>query len=161
MTDPVFAVNQPRVISERIEGEVIMIDLVTGSYYSLNPVGAEIWAGFTAPTTLSQVTEAIVDRYANGNREDVASAVREFLDRLQAAELIVPAPDAEPASAPPLPNGSTPDGARPPFEAPALTAYTDMQDLLLLDPVHEVDEGGWPYALPKEPTQDESAPNPG
>jgi len=23
--------------------------------------------------------------------------------------------------------------------------YTDMQDLVLLDPVHEVDERGWPH----------------
>ena len=32
------------------------------------------------------------------------------------------------------------------FEAPALQVYTDMEDLLLLDPIHEVDEMGWPSA---------------
>ena len=32
------------------------------------------------------------------------------------------------------------------FEAPILQKYTDMQDLLLLDPIHEVDEAGWPHA---------------
>jgi hypothetical protein len=32
------------------------------------------------------------------------------------------------------------------FEAPELVAYTDMQELLLLDPIHEVDERGWPHA---------------
>jgi hypothetical protein len=25
-----------------------------------------------------------------------------------------------------------------------LQKFTDMQDLLLLDPIHEVDESGWP-----------------
>jgi hypothetical protein len=30
------------------------------------------------------------------------------------------------------------------FIAPVLAVYTDMQDLLLLDPIHDVDEIGWP-----------------
>ena len=33
---------------------------------------------------------------------------------------------------------------RPAFVAPALTRYTDVKDLLVLDPVHDVDEMGWP-----------------
>ena len=32
------------------------------------------------------------------------------------------------------------------FEAPKLSKYTDMEQLLLLDPVHDVDETGWPNA---------------
>ena len=39
------------------------------------------------------------------------------------------------------------DGLRAPFVAPELKRYADMQDLLLLDPVHDVDEKGWPNAL--------------
>jgi hypothetical protein len=31
-----------------------------------------------------------------------------------------------------------------PYSPPKLSAYTDMQELLLLDPVHEVDDAGWP-----------------
>jgi hypothetical protein len=27
---------------------------------------------------------------------------------------------------------------------PLLRKYTDMRDLLLLDPIHDVDEQGWP-----------------
>lgn len=34
------------------------------------------------------------------------------------------------------------------FQPPALESYTDMQDLLLLDPIHEVDEMGWPQKAP-------------
>jgi len=30
------------------------------------------------------------------------------------------------------------------FDAPVLHSYTDMQDVLLLDPIHDVDETGWP-----------------
>ncbi len=37
-------------------------------------------------------------------------------------------------------------GDRPAFEAPVLESYSDMQDLLLLDPIHDVDDAGWPVA---------------
>jgi hypothetical protein len=30
---------------------------------------------------------------------------------------------------------------------PVLDKYTDMQELLLLDPIHEVDDAGWPHTL--------------
>ena len=30
------------------------------------------------------------------------------------------------------------------FEHPTIEKYDDMQELLLLDPIHEVDEDGWP-----------------
>jgi hypothetical protein len=36
------------------------------------------------------------------------------------------------------------------FEPPVLEKFTDMQDLILLDPVHEVDERGWPH-VPRNP----------
>ena len=35
-------------------------------------------------------------------------------------------------------------GGLPPFEPPTLSKYKDMQDMLLLDPVHDVEEAGWP-----------------
>jgi hypothetical protein len=40
----------------------------------------------------------------------------------------------------------TPEGraVNAPFTPPALTKFTDMQDLLLLDPIHDVGSGGWP-----------------
>ncbi len=34
------------------------------------------------------------------------------------------------------------------FTNPVLEKFTDMADLLLLDPIHEVDESGWPNKPP-------------
>ena len=34
------------------------------------------------------------------------------------------------------------------YAAPKLATYSDLQDLLLLDPIHDVDETGWPAARP-------------
>jgi hypothetical protein len=34
------------------------------------------------------------------------------------------------------------------WSSPVLSIYDDMQDLLLLDPIHDVDESGWPAIKP-------------
>jgi hypothetical protein len=43
-----------------------------------------------------------------------------------------------------------PGPEKPRFEPPILRTFEDMQDLLLLDPIHEVDEMGWPNAKKDE-----------
>ena len=35
-----------------------------------------------------------------------------------------------------------------PFAARDLVSFDDMQSLLLLDPVHDVEDRGWPHAAP-------------
>ena len=37
------------------------------------------------------------------------------------------------------------------FETPVLEKYTDMAELLLLDPIHDVDATGWPHPAPDRP----------
>jgi hypothetical protein len=36
------------------------------------------------------------------------------------------------------------DYIRTPFMPPELEVFTDMKDLLLLDPIHAIGEAGWP-----------------
>ena len=38
-----FKVNTPPVIHETLDGEVIVVNLDTGTYYSIPGTGAEIW----------------------------------------------------------------------------------------------------------------------
>ena len=42
-------------------------------------------------------------------------------------------------------NQGDPKG-KPAFVEPTITGFNDMQELLLLDPIHDVDETGWPSA---------------
>jgi hypothetical protein len=37
------------------------------------------------------------------------------------------------------------------FVAPCLHKYTDMQELLLIDPIHDVDDYGWPIIKKETP----------
>lgn len=140
-----LTVNSKHVVAESIDGEVILIHLGTGTYYSLDGVGAELWSMLAEGVA----PDAAGERVAAGYADDpalVADAVRTFLEQLQAEGLVIEASIeigvAEAAPAVPL----APDGPPERFIQPTLNRYTDLQDFLLADPLHDVDEqAGWPH----------------
>jgi hypothetical protein len=135
-----YAIN-PQVIHETIDGETIIIDLQTGTYYSLRGMAPVIWNALVAGMGDEQVVAEVQARYlADPAEVDVARA---FLADLAGAGLIAPVETSEPA-----PSVSAPSGDRIPFDPPRLEQYTDMQDIILLDPVHKVDSQGWPNPAP-------------
>jgi hypothetical protein len=134
----------PRVINETIDGEAVMINLASGNYYILDPVGAEIWSLIERSASVAEIVGALSARY-EGGEQDIEGAVGGLLSELQREDLVVPA--GENGSAHPPLSIDAP-AARAPFQAPRIEKFTDMQDLILIDPVHQVDEAGWPHAKP-------------
>lgn len=142
-----FRVNSPNVIHETIEGEVILIDLKTGTYYSLRDSGAAAWQAIEQGAGEDGITAELQSRY-DAPDEEIRAAVRQLLAQLEGEGLVRAAEGgADQASAPSaVSNGSV----RLPFAAPVLEKHTDMQDLILLDPVHEVGAEGWPHPAPPD-----------
>ena len=60
----VFRVNSPQVIYENIEGEVVLINLEKGLYYSTDQVGADVWDLMEAGCAVREMCAAIRTRYA-------------------------------------------------------------------------------------------------
>ena len=143
------AVNGPNVIHETIEGEAVIINLMSGRYYSLQGTAAEIWDLIGEGATVSVIVAAMAGRYAAAG-VDMQDVVISFLGRLREEELIRVEPASEPVGREIAPAKSiTASPAQSSgFELPALQVYTDLEDLLLLDPIHEVDDEGWPVAKP-------------
>ena len=137
-----YRVNHPQVINETIEGEAIMINLVTGNYYSLDSVGGEVWDLLEQGSSTDEIVARLNHRY-EAPTQVIHSAVEGLLQQLASEQLVIPDDRQESAPA----NVKTPPLAvRSPFTVPRLEKFTDMQDLILLDPVHEVDQRGWPHA---------------
>lgn len=133
--------NKPTVISETIEGETIIIHLGTGTYYSLEGTGADVWSALESSITAREIADRLEARY-DVEGDEALQAVESVLTDLSTEELVRQA-DGEPVAAP---EPAAPVAERQEFVPPKLAKYTDMQDIILLDPVHEVDERGWPYA---------------
>lgn len=142
---PFYRVNSPAVIGEVLDGEAIIVNLDSGAYYSLDGAGAEVWRAVQTGATLPQLIDLTVARY-HGPAAEIAAGVTVLVEDLVAEGLLV---TDEGASVAPELTDATPPGERPPFVRPILQKYTDMADLLLLDPIHEVDEQGWPHPAPR------------
>ena len=146
MTTAQFRINTPHVIQETIEGEAIIVNMVSGNYYSIAGVGSVIWDAIVQGRPTAAVAASIVAGFDADPATGRADLDR-LLTELQAEELIVPVESGAAAAA-----ESPVASAEPkrPYEPPMLHKYNDMQDLLLLDPVHDVDETGWPNISPEK-----------
>jgi hypothetical protein len=134
-----YRVNAPQVSSETIEGEAIIIDFISGAYFSTDKLGAIIWEKLMAGLSPERIATEMERRYPDRG-EECGRAVTSFITQLENEKLIVPDPGEG------LTAADIQDQALYPevFAAPVLDKYTDMQDLLLLDPIHEAGEQGWP-----------------
>jgi hypothetical protein len=143
MDNNVFTVDQSAVVFERYDDEVIAINLNTGIYYSLNRTAADAFELLADGCPVTELIAALQPRY----NEDLRLFERDLLEivsELRRALLIEPAksngklpPNFSPASHPKLV-----------FEPPVLKVHEDLQELFLLDPVHEVGAEGWPTLQP-------------
>lgn len=126
--------QRPDVIDETFDGEAVLVQLRTGCYYALNVTASVIWAGFAGGRSAATVAASLgLD----------AAVVAAFAGRLVDEELL----EGAPADAGPFTAEQDADGG-----LPELQRFTDMQDLLMLDPIHDIDlDGdGWPVAAAGE-----------
>lgn len=124
-----FRPNRPDVIDETFDGEAVLVNLDSGCYYALSPAATVLW-NLVADGRSAASLAASVDGDASG----VSTFVERFLEEglLATGEV-----DAGPA-----PETVSLEG-EPTFEK-----FTDMQELLMLDPIHDIDldADGWPVA---------------
>lgn len=139
-----YRVNAPNVVSETIDGEVIVINLVSGNYYSLDNVGASIWSWIEQGAAQQEIAEWLPGTY-DCDGHNVDASVQTFVSKLQSEGLISPEPANRSVTAAPQPLTD-----KNSFQTPTLNTFSDMQDLLLLDPIHDVDETGWPRQKPDQ-----------
>ena len=137
-------VSSPNIGARSFGDEVVVANFLSGIYYSLLGSAAQVWEGLMAGLPLGRVVDEIA-AVGGLDRAALAEAARKLVDDLLAEGLIVEGTATEAAAWVPAP----PEGER--YELPVLERYTDMQDLLLLDPVHDVEEMGWPHAGPADP----------
>lgn len=146
-----FRINTPNVVGEEFEGEVVVVNLESGCYFSLMGSARDIWKTLAQGSASSESIIATLEETLDCSGTDVTAEVVPFLDELIKLELLVPTDESGPTSSTVHePQG---DSIRPRFEAPRVETFTDLQDILLLDPIHDVDEAGWPMVNPDDTMQ--------
>ncbi|MBE9060364.1 PqqD family protein [cf. Phormidesmis sp. LEGE 11477] len=144
-----FRINEPDVVSETIDGETVAVSLSTGTYYSLGGAAPEAWSLIELGCGVEQIVSDLTRKF-EGDHDTIAKDTDLLLKQLLAEKLIVAenaATEAAASEPPTAAEASTPL----PYEPPILEKFNDMQELLLLDPIHEVDtDAGWPAAKAAE-----------
>jgi hypothetical protein len=147
MNPPVlYRVNRPSVVYEAFDDEIVIINLDNGNYYSLDGAGGDIWSLIESGANVSEIVEGVVGRYEGSNSSDLESAVNQSIAELEEEDLIVPVEPKEDENRRALPKQieAESETEKPVFKRPVLQKFTDMQDFLLVDPIHEVDYTDWP-----------------
>jgi hypothetical protein len=123
--------NDAECAAKVLDGEAVIINLLNGTYYSLDKAGAVVWELAAEGGTIAEIVGGLTARY-DVDAPRAQSDVERLIDELVAERLLVPRDGASrSATSAASWNGSS---ARLPYDAPLLTTYRDMADLLALDP---------------------------
>jgi hypothetical protein len=132
------------VAGEVYPDETIVLHMARGLYYSLPGDAGIIWQGVTQQAAVAEIVEVLSQHY-DAPWIEIEDAVLAFLHDLHCEGLVKAGGDNSAAAAPFAPEGIPPQ-VKKPLQPFSFVCYDDMQNLLQLDPIHEVDEEiGWPH----------------
>lgn len=152
----VHKINKPDVVFESFKDETVLINLKNGNYYSIDKVGTDILTFIEQCSTTDQIINYMKDRY-NSTDHNIDLTVRKFITQLHDEKIIKKEESSsrENNFSGKKDSHSFKNSKKLSFSPPRLSKYTDMQELLLLDPIHDVDETGWPKKKPDETFNEE------
>ena len=127
-----YTINAPDVVAENFDGQVVILNLATGHYFSLEGLAGKIWPLLASGHGVTSIMASI-----GAARPELAADAKAFAQRLIDLELVKVC-EARAGS-----QGLDPvDWSG---EAPRLEMYADLAELIFSDPIHDVDEqAGWP-----------------
>jgi hypothetical protein len=131
-----YVLTGPAIIAKGFGDEAIVANLDTGLFYSLGQSGAAVWTGLASGRTLSEIVATL----AGADDANARAAVGRFIGELVTEGLLRPGDDCVDTIWAPRVDAE--------FQAPTIEKFDDLQALLLIDPIHDVGEQGWPVVAP-------------
>lgn len=78
------------ILTASVDGELVMMSIQAGNYYSIGGIGTLVWELLDRPRTLDELVDAVVADY-DVERARCAADVAAFVDELLGLNLIEPA----------------------------------------------------------------------
>ena len=86
--------HSPDVVFRDLDGEAVILDLASGTYFGLNEVGTRVWRLIEDGRDSSEIVDTVAAEY-DADRATIAEDVERLLDDLSARRLIVADPGAD------------------------------------------------------------------
>ena len=138
VNDHGFCIASANIHHDKFDDEIVVLDTLAGYYFSLRGSAIDIWLLVEANASRARMVESLAARF-EGDREAIAAAVDHCLAQFFEHGLI------RETEANSVTLESIRPGPKQAFPKPLVECFDDMRDLMLLDPVHEVSEAGWPH----------------
>jgi len=142
MKDVIYEINRPMVSAESFDDETVIIHFDTGNYYSLDSFSTIIWQAVEQRIDVTTLPDHLITCFKNVSHTELQGRVEQLITELLTEDLIRPADNVETGAMELQPAEGEEEL---PENAGHLIKFDDLQELLLLDPIHDVDEAGWPH----------------
>lgn len=131
-----YRLNEEKMFYDMAEGQAIVINFTTGMYYGTSSLGSAVLDALLAGSSVEDVCKAI--QALPGCPADMDAQLDTFVQALLEKEILAPGESTGAACV--IDAASLADGF-----ALTVDEFAEVQDLILADPVHDVDvEQGWP-----------------
>lgn len=134
-----FEVVGQDIVHETIEGEVVIVNLENGFYYSMEKTGCHVWNMIMGGCSMGEIVQKLSDCFPD-QTDEISMSTASVIHELLSENLIRQSTGSGRRAV--AENLSLELGDN--FAPPVLAKYKEMQDLLLVDPIHEVADSGWP-----------------
>ena len=139
--DSVYGIDEMAVVSDVIGGEAVMLHRVSGDYFSTDGTGCLIWQWIGKGQSRDWMIKTLSTRFA-AEPSEISVAVDAFLADLVNHKLVRGIGEGVGSLAEAALESLS--QARTEFVPPVLHVYSDIRRMILLDPIHEAAETGWP-----------------
>ena len=130
-----LVLNEEKMFADITDGIAIVINSETGIYYGMNTLGSAVLENIINGASLENILKAL--KAMPNVPADMETKLNAFVDELKAKELVIEG--GEGSAEANISAEAVADG----FDL-SVDEYSDAQELLLADPIHEVKEDtGW------------------
>jgi Coenzyme PQQ synthesis protein D (PqqD) len=139
-----YVANTVSVAHEAFDEETVLINLERGTYFSLRGSAPALWLLLQQPVSVEGLV-GVLAQAVPGLPEDAGAMIGTMLAQLETEGCVLrlDVPEQLPTDLSPL----ALLGGR--FSRPDVETFHDLQELIVIDPVHEVaDFDGWPHRPP-------------
>jgi hypothetical protein len=135
-----YAKFDNNILSDVFGEEVVLVNLDSGMYYSLRGSATQIWIRLFNQYSLIEILADLIQIY-QVTENQLITDINLFVTQLLELKIIKTATDAERKKIDFISKDVLID-----YSTPVVEIFSDMQEILLLDPVHDVDKSGWPIS---------------
>ncbi len=131
-----YVLNESKMFADITDGMAIVINGETGIYYGMNTLGTSVFENIIAGAKVEDILVAL--KSLEGATEQVEANLNEFVSSLLEKEILLAGDNASKEVE------ISADVAKADNFEITCDEYSDAQELLLADPIHEVkEESGW------------------